>query len=131
MEEIEEGINQVELESDYDMMGEDIDPDQLSVQSDSSDEFGPEPEEMQADLVAPSGKVWSGQAPHAARAPPVNIVRRPQSLTAASRFIQTMREAFYLVFTVQILDIIMRETNRKAVAIYQAWNNLNPQHPRN
>ena len=23
----------------------------------------------------------------------------------------------------------MRETNRKAVAIYQAWNNLNPQHP--
>ena len=60
------------------------------MQSDSFDEFGLEPEKVQADLVAPNGKVWSGQAPHAALAPPANIVRRPQSLTAASRFIQTV-----------------------------------------
>jgi hypothetical protein len=96
-EEIEEQINQ--LESDNDMQGENFDPDQLSVESDSSDDSGPEPEEVQADLVAPSGKVWSGRAPQQTRAQPANIVRRQQGLTAPSRLIQTMKEAFFLVFT--------------------------------
>ena len=52
---------------------------------------------------------------------PQDIIRNPPGVTVG-RNLTTLKDAFELFITPDILDIIMRETNREANRVCTEWN---------
>lgn len=77
--------------------------------------------------IARSGRVWDGRAPNIGRARAANLVRQQRRLQPRAREIQNPLNAFRLFLSEQIVDIIVRETNRKARAVHAEWNLAHPE----
>ena len=59
-----------------------------------------------------------------------DIIRCKPGVTPEAR-IQTEMEAFLLLITPEIIDIIVRETNRYATNCYGHWNSQHPDNKKN
>jgi hypothetical protein len=76
-------------------------------------------------LVSKSGRHWDKCEPPQRKIPQANILRQQCSIGRPAAQIQTTKDAFQLLFTEDMVSIIVRETNRRAQAVAAAWNEKN------
>ena len=76
-------------------------------------------------MTAKSGRSWTSEPPAVYRRGMQDIIRCKPGVTPEAR-IQTEMEAFLLLITPEIIDIIVRETNRYATNCYEHWNSEHP-----
>lgn len=60
-----------------------------------------------------------------------NIIRHELGMTNSSKNFESMLEVFSLFITDDIIDIIVNETNNKAISEYDKWNTENPEKQKN
>ena len=81
-------------------------------------------------MVGCNGKIWTQDPPALGRRQQQDIIRHHPGVTPEGN-VQTIKAAFGLFVTPEILDIIMRETNREATRVYAEWNTAHPNNQRN
>jgi len=81
-------------------------------------------------MVGRNGKMWTPDAPQQGRRQLQDIIRHHPGVTPEGH-VQTIKAAFELFVTPEMLDIIMRETNREASRVYAEWNTAHPNNPKN
>lgn len=123
-EDSDEEIDHVSVDEDED--------DEIS--GDSLDENDDEIDGTAKDIrtyVAKDGTEWSKNPKNIkVRRSLTNILNIAPGLTAYSSGISSIRDAFLLFITPEIINIIVTETNRKATDFYERWNAGNPLKPR-
>jgi len=77
-------------------------------------------------MKAKSGRSWTSQPPAVYRRGKEDIIRCKPGVTAEAR-IKTETEAFNLLMTPEIIDVIVRETNRYANNCHELWNSQHPE----
>ena len=88
----------------------------------------PRPNQIQPDvLTGKNGKLWSINPPVIHRRGRQDIIRQHAGITAEGR-VENIKDAFGLFLTNEILDIIMRETNREANRVFGQWNMDHAEH---
>jgi len=80
-------------------------------------------------MKAKSGRIWSIVAPSVHRRGPQDIIRTSCGIRSEA-CIDTERTVFQLLNTPEMLDIIVRETNREAKRSHSDWNDTNPDNQR-
>ena len=85
----------------------------------------PQPPGADGNMIGRNGKVWTTQPPAVGRRQLQDIIRNPPGITNDARK-ETMSEVFNLFVSNEILDIIVRETNREARRWHEAWNTNHP-----
>ena len=80
------------------------------------------PVETNEEMLSKSGRKWSRIPPVVHRRGPQDIIRNPPGIRKESISVKECT-AFHKVLTPEILDIVMRETNREAERVYASWNN--------
>jgi hypothetical protein len=80
-------------------------------------------------MTGKNGKVWNLTPPSIHKRGPQDIIRHHVGVTAEGK-VQSIKAAFELFLTDEILDIIMRETNREANRVYRQWNIDHPEKPK-
>jgi len=76
-------------------------------------------------MKAKSGRLWTKVAPAVHRRSPQDIIRTPSGIRREAHAENEMN-AFKLLITPEMLDVIARETNREAERKVAAWNEANP-----
>ena len=106
-----------------------------SVESESEDDSGEEPsrhrskpnqQPAQDVFVSKSGRRWDKDQPPQRKIPQANILRQQDGIGRPAATIQAVKDAFQLLFTEEMVSIIVRETNRRAGAVTAAWAEQNP-----
>ncbi|CAM4849271.1 unnamed protein product [Rotaria magnacalcarata] len=77
-------------------------------------------------FTARSGRQWTTEEPPKRKILQANILRQQNGIGRAATGVQTIREAFQLLMTQDMVILIVRETNRRAHLITEQWNNRNP-----
>jgi len=73
-----------------------------------------------------SGRQWITIEPPKYKIPSVNILRQRHGIGRSAAGIQTIKEAFQLMITHEMILLIVRETNRQAYLTVKQWNDRNP-----
>jgi hypothetical protein len=76
--------------------------------------------------TARSGRQWTTEEPPKRKTPLANIFRQRHGIGRAATGIQTVKEAFQLLITQEIILLLVQETNRRAYLIMSQWNKQNP-----
>jgi len=76
-------------------------------------------------MKAKSGRLWSKVAPAVHRRGPQDIICTPSGKRREAHAENEMN-AFKLLITPEMLDVIARGTNREAERKVAAWNEANP-----
>jgi len=94
-----------------------------SDDSDQSDDEGAAAgDNTPVQMKAKDGMVWSSQPPpNRGRRRVQDIVREQSGITATAR-VTSILESFALFLTDEMIDIIVRETNREAQRVFADWN---------
>lgn len=77
-------------------------------------------------FVSKTGRVWITSPPVQGKIPQANILRQRTGLGRSATGIQTIQDAFQLLFTEEIISIIVKETNKRAEMVISNWNKANP-----
>jgi hypothetical protein len=77
-------------------------------------------------FTARSGRQWTTEEPARRKVPLANILRQRNGIGRPAAGIQTVKEAFQLIMTQEMILLLVRETNRRAHVIMEQWNNRNP-----
>lgn len=72
-----------------------------------------------------NSKAWNITPPAIYRRGPQDVIHHHVGVTAGER-VDNIKNAFGLFLTNEILDIIMRETNREASRVFAEWNAAHP-----
>jgi len=82
-------------------------------------------EQSQPDVMkGKNGKVWNLNPPATYKRGPQDIIRHHVGITAEGK-VQCAKASFELFLTDEIVDIVMRETNREAGRVFRQWNEAN------
>ena len=73
-------------------------------------------------LMGRNGHIWQANAPAPGQAVAANILRQQRGLTAASRDSRFVLDCFKLFITEDMIQLIVRETNRRARTTTREWN---------
>ncbi|CAF4570849.1 unnamed protein product, partial [Didymodactylos carnosus] len=65
-------------------------------------------------FLSKSGRRWSTSEPPKRKIPQANILRQLHGVGPSAARIQTVKDAFQLLFTEEMIPIIVTETNRRA-----------------
>ncbi|CAF0842977.1 unnamed protein product [Didymodactylos carnosus] len=77
-------------------------------------------------FLSKSGRRWSTSEPPKRKIPQANILRQLHGVGPSAARMQTVKDAFQLLFTEEMILIIVAETNRSARKAAEAWNEQNP-----
>ncbi|CAF1107286.1 unnamed protein product, partial [Didymodactylos carnosus] len=77
-------------------------------------------------FLSKSGRRWSTSEPPKRKIPQANILRQLHGVGPSATRMQTVKGAFQLLFTEEMILIIVTETNRRARKAAEAWNEPNP-----
>ena len=77
-------------------------------------------------FIARSGRRWTTEEPAKRKLPLANIIRQRNGIGRQAAHIQTVKEAFQLFMTPDMIYLLVRETNRHARLVMKQWNDKNP-----
>ncbi len=77
-------------------------------------------------FTARSGRQWTTEEPPKRKVPVTNILRQRNGIGRPAVGIQTVKEAFQLLITQEMVLLLVKETNRRAHLIMEQWNKQNP-----
>ncbi|CAF1194033.1 unnamed protein product [Didymodactylos carnosus] len=107
--------------------------DTSSIKSESSDDTEPPRRRAKLDqkptgevFLSKSGRRWTTLEPPKRKISQANIVKQRQGVGRRATNIQTLKEAFQLFITQDMVEIIVRETNNRARKVTEEWNARNP-----
>ena len=95
---------------------------------DDEDDTNTEGEDSNASqnvLAAKDGTIWNKEPPFHHQTPSYNIIRERNGPHRSTQML-SIRDTFNVIFSNEIVDIIVRHTNRKATAVYEKFNSDNP-----
>ncbi|CAF1049694.1 unnamed protein product [Rotaria sordida] len=73
-----------------------------------------------------SGRQWTSKEPHKKKVPIANILRQRTGVGRPAADIQTLKEAFQLLITQEMVLLLVKETNRRAHLLLERWSEENP-----
>jgi hypothetical protein len=74
-----------------------------------------------------SGRQWTSKEPPERKVPAANILRQRTGIIGRpAADIQTLKEAFQLLITQQMVLLLVKETNRRAHLVFERWSEENP-----
>lgn len=79
-------------------------------------------------FVSKDGTIWKKTAPKVTRVQRHNILRQKPGPVPSTKCLSAA-QTFKCIFSEEMIDIIVRETNRKADRVYAKWNAENPDKP--
>jgi hypothetical protein len=110
--------------------------DENSVETESiSDEEPPKRRAKRKPQVKPapikifslkSGRQWTSKEPPKRKVPAANILRQRNGIGRPAADIQTLKEAFQLLITQEMVLLLIKETNRRAHLPLERWSEENP-----
>ena len=77
-------------------------------------------------FLSKSGRQRSTSEPPKRKIPKANILRQLHGIGPSAARMQTVTDAFQLLFTEEMILLIVTETNRRARKSAEAWNEQNP-----
>ncbi|CAF4635642.1 unnamed protein product, partial [Didymodactylos carnosus] len=77
-------------------------------------------------FLSKSGRRWGKSEPPKRKIPQANILRQLHGVGPSAVRMQTVKDAFQLLFTEEMILIVVTETNRSARKAAEAWNEQNP-----
>ena len=108
-------VSDTEEESDYD-----------DDQGSPRHHFNFDQQSTSSTYSSKSGRQWNKSPPPQRKIPQVNILRQRSGVGRPADGIQTEKDAFQLLFTEEMISIIVRETNKHARIVVTSWNERNP-----
>lgn len=115
-----------DVANDYEIEVNEPEENVLSASSDSgSATDSPRPASTEDLVGKKDGVIWSRSPPPYAKMLSHNILREQSSTAASTRMLST-RDTFKRIFTDDMCNVIIRETNRKAIQLYAQYNNEHP-----
>jgi len=111
----------------------DSEPDEIEGQvADQTDnEDSSEDSSSMPTFISKDGTVWYKQPKKRKKSLMRNIIRHELGMTNSIKNFESMLEVFSLFITDDIIDIIVNETNNKAISEYDKWNTENPEKQKN
>ena len=76
-------------------------------------------------FTAKSGRQWTSKEPPKRKIPSANILRQQNGVGRPATGIQTIKEAFQVLITQEMVLLLVKETNRRAHLILEQWNKNN------
>ncbi len=73
-----------------------------------------------------SGRQWTSKEPPKRKVPATNILRQRTGIGRPAADIQTLKEAFRLLITQEMVLLLVKETNRRAHLLLERWSEENP-----
>ncbi|CAF1291691.1 unnamed protein product [Rotaria sordida] len=73
-----------------------------------------------------SGRQWTSKEPSKKKVPIANILRQRTGVGRPAADIQTLKEAFQLLITQEMVLLLVKETNRRAHLLLEQWSEENP-----
>jgi hypothetical protein len=73
-----------------------------------------------------SGRQWTSKEAPKRKVPAANILRQRTGIGRPAADIQTLKEAFQLMITQEMVHLLVEETNRRAHLLLKRWSEANP-----
>ena len=77
-------------------------------------------------FTAKSGWQWTSREPPKRKIPSADILRQRNGVGRSAAGIQSVKEAFQVLITQEMVLLLVEETNRRAHLIMKQWNKKNP-----